>query len=442
MFKRIKVRTNILLHFLFVLLTLAMALIGLQYYFGKQMAKEAVYRSFHQTAHKIALTLKDKDTLSKEVLYQIEHHPSVNITAGQTMPLQTVKHFIHTLKRYENMYAIYLGFPNGDLFEVINMNIDTNIHQHYYAPPNARWSVIRIYSNGNERIREFLFLDNTLKVLHTRAERSSYFATSRPWYKEALMGSDAVRSDPYLFTNLEQKGITYSKKIAQTEVVLALDFTLDTIHQMLKTLRFGQTGTVFLYGRDGSIISSSQRLPGKLEHTLRKMLKEKGVDMVRSIKLGGKHYYAMIIPLTDELGKKTYIGISIEQEEMLAPYRKEIYYAIVVALVLLLMFIPVILYLTDRISALIINIEVFAIRTEVLITCITAAKENLVKVYTTIDMPVSPHTRNPYNSDLPIQSTCVVQHHRIYKRGILWPHLSILPRWHLTSLNPSWSKGP
>jgi len=349
MFKYIKIRTNILLHFLFVLLTLALVLIGLQYYFGKQMAKEAVYRTFHQTAHKIALALKDEDRLSKEVLYQIEHHPSVNIKVDSTLPLQTVKHFIHTLKRYSDMYAIYLGFPNGDLFEVVNMNVGANINQHYQAPKKGRWSVIRIYNSTHGRIREFLFFDESLNLLMQRSEASSYYVTSRPWYKEALLAKDAVRSDPYLFTNLEQKGITYAKRIQQSHTVLALDFTLESIHKTLSTLYFSQTGNIYLYGRDGSIISTSRTLNRSLDTALQKMLKHNEADVIRSLYADGKSYYAMVIPLTDELGKKTYIGITIEQEEMLAPYRKKIYYAVAIALVLLLMFIPVTLYLTDHI---------------------------------------------------------------------------------------------
>ena len=349
MFKRIKVRTNILIHFLFVLLMIALALIGLQYYFSKQMAREAVSKTFHQTAHKIALTLKDEDRLSKEVLYQIEHHPAIDIKVDRSLPIHTVKHFIHTLKRYENMYAIYLGFDNGDFFEVINMNLNPHMHTHYQAPKQTRWSIIKIYNQGENRVREFIFLDDNLTILGKRVEDSIYTVITRPWYKEALLAKNAVRSDPYLFTNLQQKGITYAKKIQQSTTVLALDFTLESIHKTLSSLRFSPTGNIYLYGRDGQVISSTEESNSSLKKALQKMLENHKIDVIKSVTQKGKTYYAMVIPLTDELGKKTYIGTSVAQDEMLSPYKEQIYYAIAVAFILLIMFIPVILYLTDHI---------------------------------------------------------------------------------------------
>jgi len=349
MFNRIKIRTNILLHFLFILITLSFALIGTQYYFSEKMAAEAIDRTFHQTAHKIAITLKDKDHLSKEILYQIESHPSIHTVVEKKLPMDTVKHFIHTLQRYDNMYAIYLGYGNGDFFEVINMHISPTIHTHYRAPEKTRWGIIKIYNAPEGRIREFVFLDDSLNILGTRKESSSYYATQRPWYKEAIHAKDPVRSDPYLFSNLQEKGITYAKKLEQTDTVLALDFTLKSMHKMLHSLHFSQSGQIYLYGRDAKPISSSEKTIGNTSSALEKMIRENRINTIQIQKTGKKRIYAMVIPLSKEMGKETYVGITVSKHEMIAPYREKIYYSMAVAVVLLLMFIPLALYLTDHI---------------------------------------------------------------------------------------------
>jgi HD-GYP domain-containing protein (c-di-GMP phosphodiesterase class II) len=348
MFKHIKVRTNILLHFLFVLTTLALALIGLQYYYGQQMAKEAVERTFQQAAYNITMKLQDKDTLSKEILNQIAYHPSIKMKVTEKIPYPAVEYFIHTLQRYPKMYAVILGFPNGDLFEVVNMDADKKLYKHYQAPEKTRWCVIQVFNRGKKRIRIMHFLDQARHSVGQRVEPSRYRVTDRSWYKEALLADDVVRSDPYLFTNLQEKGITYSKRIKEQDMVVALDFTLSSIYHTLHKMHFSQTGKIYLYGRDGTLISASGK-ENHLDHDLQQMLKNHQIKQIKILKDGKRSYYAMMIPLSDELGKQTYIGITIEKEEMLAPYMQWLVYAVAVAFVLLLMFIPLSLYLTDHI---------------------------------------------------------------------------------------------
>ena len=346
---RLKIRTNILLHFLFIVLFLAFALIGLQYYFSEKMAKEAMGDTFQQIADKIALKVQDKDLLAKEVLYQLETQPTISHNLSETVKLEIIRDFIPTLKRYSNMYAIYLGYPNGDFFEVINMHINKTIYAHYNAPPKTRWTIIHIFDKEKERIREFLFLDEKMHILSSRTEPSSYHVTNRPWYTQAIASKGPVRSDPYLFSNLQEKGITYSKRLEGTKSVLALDFTLNSMHQMLKSLRFSQSSNIYLYGRDGSIISSSDAPQNEIDTFLQHMIKKHQVKTVQHMKNYKVDAFVTIIPLSQEQGKETYVGISTGSAEMLAPYREKIYYSIAIALILLLMFIPLTLYLTDHI---------------------------------------------------------------------------------------------
>ena len=251
MFNRIKLRTNILLHFLLVLFILTVALIGIQYYFNQQLAKEAVREKFHQTAQKVALAMRSKDTLSKEVLYQIETHPAIDVETIEQLPSNTLRLFSATLKRYANMYAIYLGYPNGDFYEVVNMQVNAQTFKRYHAPKETRWMVIKIYDHPQKgRIRSFTFFDNALRKLGSRDEPSSYYVTVRPWYQEALGSTRPVRSDPYMFSNFKVLGVTYSKRLKEGNTVLALDFPLQNIRQMLHSMKFSHTGDIYLFGRD------------------------------------------------------------------------------------------------------------------------------------------------------------------------------------------------
>ena len=349
MFKRIRIRTNILLHFLFLLAALSVTIIATQYHFSKELANDAVNRTFHQTAHKVAVSLQQEDRLSKEILYQLQSHPQLITKVDRTLPLETIRHFIHTLKRHPDMYAIYFGFANGDFFEVINMHIDGALHTHYNAPQKTRWTVVKIYNDRGQRIRSFDFLDDSLKVLASRREPSNYVVNGRPWYDIALRSDSAVRSDPYLFSNLQQKGITYSKTVDDVQTVLALDFTLESMHKILRSMKFSETGELFLFSGSGTLFGSSLTKSDAWIPYFQKLISQRRIDTVDKVSLQNRDYFITVIPLSKELGKETFVGISISAEEMFAPYKEKLYYSLAIVLLFLLGFVPVSLYLTDHI---------------------------------------------------------------------------------------------
>ncbi len=347
---KIKIRTNILLHFLFVVLILSAAFLGVQYYFSEKIATEAVDKTFHQTAHTAALTLQQKDLLAKEVLYQVESHPSLSQKPSDDTAKVIVHLFIHILERYQNMYAMYLGYGNGDFFEVVNMVSSKTIKQRFKAPAGTRWTIIHIYTLPNgKRVREFIFMNRSLQTIKSRREPSSYVVTVRPWYQDAIRASGAVRSDPYLFSNLGEKGITYAKRLEGSKTVLALDFTLDNLQKVLKDLPFAKEGVISFFGRNGSLIASSDPTEEGAQQVFTSIIKYADIDSIHKVTIENKTYFAMIVPLSVELGENTYVGVSVDYATMIAPYRKQIYYAFGIALILLLLFIPLTLLLTHYI---------------------------------------------------------------------------------------------
>ena len=255
---KISIRTNILTYILLIVTAIALLLSGVQYYFSKQMAFAATERAFHQTAEKITVNMHSRDQLAKEVLYQMQNFPAISRPVTETLPMDVIKRYIYTLKRNNNMYAVYTGDKSGNFFEVINMKSSPQLYKHFEAPKNTRWLVIAINGFGKDRKKIYNYLDLSLSSITSRSEPSSYMATSRPWYQQAIKTQSAVRSDPYLFSNLNQKGITYSKRVEATDIVLALDFTLPKLNALLKSLKFSDSSEVHMFGRDGKIIASSE----------------------------------------------------------------------------------------------------------------------------------------------------------------------------------------
>jgi len=103
-------------------------------------------------------------------------------------------------------------------------------------------------------------------------------------------------------------------------------------------------------GRDGKVIVSSDKAHPTLVSPLQKLIRQKKIGSMQSITAEGKRFYAMILPLTKEMGKETYIGVTIDRQEILSPYMRTIYYSLLLALIVALLLIPLTFLFADRIT--------------------------------------------------------------------------------------------
>ncbi len=350
MFRNITIRTNILTNFLIVVGLIAASLLGLQYYAGQQMALDATHKTFRQIAEKITLYMRESDRTAKEMLYHTELYPGITDAVGEELPLESVRRYAHNMRRNSNIYATYVGHANGDFFEVVNIRSSPDLYRVFMAPENTRWLVIKVYDAPEGRIRHLDYLDRSLAPIASRSEPSDFRADLRPWFSQALESDKAVRSDPYLFSNLGQKGITFSKRInGSKNAVLAIDLTLPKLNTLLQQQLFAPTSRIYMFGRDGTVIASSGGDKEEPNAALGRAIGEGEAEKLFTFEEGGKAYFAMITTLSTELGNSTYLGFSVRADVMLKPYLEKILYALGAALFILALGVPIILFSTSRI---------------------------------------------------------------------------------------------
>jgi HD-GYP domain-containing protein (c-di-GMP phosphodiesterase class II) len=344
------IRTNILSYFLFIVGIVALSLIGVQYYFSKVIALEATDKTFDQTAEKIAFEIKSRDFHAKSLLYKMERSADIAPpTAAGLPPREKLKSFTELLLLHEKIYSNYIGYPDGALFEIVNMESSDQLHHHFKAPPATRWTVIKVYEENHNWVKESVFLDKNLRFLASRSEPTDYRANRRPWYLQALKTGEAVRSDPYLFSHLGQNGITYSKIIPDTGRVLGIDLTLASLHEVLARYKFSPSSEIFWFNSDGSVISSSVTAESTTNAAMATILRNGDLDKVVTLETDGQDRFMMVVPLVSESQSVTYIGISVSLAEILPPYIKKILYSTAVALQQVLCAIPLIFFATASI---------------------------------------------------------------------------------------------
>lgn len=338
---KISIRTNISTYILLIVTTVVLVLSGLQYYFSLKLANEATENTFDQIGEKITLDMLSRDRLAKEVLYQMQNYPPLLNPIDGGLKSDLLKRYVYTLMRYETMYAIYSGKGDGNFFEVINMRSSKMLQQHFKAPDGTRWIVLTVHGEGTDRQKCIYYLDNSLSLLKKRVEATDYRANTRPWYHDAMGQQMVVRTPPYTFASLQRKGITYSKRVNKSSTVLALDFTLVQVERLLDDLMFSESSVITMFTGDGKIVaSSSMTLTDDMyvdEHLLSYPL-----DKVQVVDHEGKLRYMMVSVMSHGSLQNTYLSISVEQSEMLAPYLQNIAYGLLAALLLFIVSLPLV----------------------------------------------------------------------------------------------------
>ncbi len=351
MFRTISIRLHILINFIIVIGLISLSLLGLQYYFSQKLAISATHTNFTQTAKQVIKLFKNGDANIKNMLYFTELYPDLNAVPTDPKNIGTIDRFATSMQRLPSVYAMYIGHPNGDFFEVINMESSSTLHEHFNAPSKTRWTVIKIYDSSKKRVKQFDYFDSYLNLLSSRSEPTDYRADQRPWFVQAKQSDKPIRTDPYLFSNLGQKGITYSKTIDGTEAVLAIDFTLTELNSALKKLVIHPSSEVVMFGKKGDIIASSinQADEYTMDVFLKQALEEEKTDQILRYQQKGREKFAMVSTLTKEMDLDTYVGVKIDADVMLDPYMEQIRYSIVIAVFFLLLTIPFILFITAQI---------------------------------------------------------------------------------------------
>ena len=240
----------------FVLATLLTATlaIGLQYYFGQSMARQAATNLYTTASSSITAELVSIGRINANIMDLLVDNAALGDPDLETEHLEI---FTNILRKNPLYYGIYLGRSDGSFFEVINLDTSENARQALRALPTDRWLIITVRKGENGSERHYRYLDDQLKPRLSRSETTEYDVRNRPWYESAVASSGMQRTEPYLFAQLGVPGQTLSKHIPGTDTVVAIDMTLSSMSKFLNEHDLAEHADVFLYSSDGRVIASS-----------------------------------------------------------------------------------------------------------------------------------------------------------------------------------------
>lgn len=314
----------------------------LQYTFSQQLVKSAMNEQINLLSSKVKDSISHMNANNSNLINSISDFlDNKNFEHFQKDQKKYIQIFTNILKNNPNLYAIYIGFEDDSFFEIINLNIDNNLKMKYNAQAQDFWLLVEI----NNNVKKLSLLNKHLEITNSQVLNNDYKATSRPWYKKALINNSVIKTDPYQFSNISAKGITYSKIISNTKNVFSLDILVNDLNNILDSFSGKILENSFLLNSKGKIITdSSKEKNNKIFAQITQNIKEKetAFDILKDIEIDGEEYIYSIVLINDE-----YLCSYAKVEQIIKPYKEKFKYMFFITIFIFLLMFPLIFYFSS-----------------------------------------------------------------------------------------------
>jgi len=349
---------------------LAILLLGQGYFFAKDLAMTAMDKVFVQVSEKTSERVDSLNRRAQDLVSVFHTLEQLNEPPQPGNRHQVTKLFVEALKTNSDLYGIYVGYKNGDLFMVANIVDRPKLQQYFQTPADTHWTVISVIARDNSiRQRTWEFLNEKLEVLGSKTEDTDYDSRTRPWFKLAQLNNSVIKTQPYVYSSIGEPGITFVKAIKTSGNVLGADITLQTLSLFMAEQKVTKSSKAFIFNSYGKLLTSpdslqtnadkDSELKNKQMPTVEKVLPELANKLNSLAADGGGtsilegsegKLITWIKALNSESTEKEYLAIVTPLEEVLRPFNKFGRMAFITAALLILLFLPLAWYVSTRIS--------------------------------------------------------------------------------------------
>ncbi|MEN8302950.1 MAG: HD domain-containing phosphohydrolase [Campylobacterota bacterium] len=332
-------RFNIVTNFILIILLVTTLLLGLQYYSSNQIAQKAIDQTFKQVTNNTTMFITRTEAFLQKSLsiLSLNNDISDSLDTNKTHPM--LDDLAEALKNHKSAKGIYIGYENGDFYEVLKLKKHPNIINLHNPPKSSQWAILSIKRSRKDNKTTLEFLNSKLQTVLSKTVGSYLNPSERPWYKKAMNTTDVVRTDIYEFKSTKTNGITFAKQVPNKKAVIAIDFTLSDLDDFIKKQSFDKESHIILYSDAGELIATSNKEKLYNWDKLFEFFKSNKNGITHTHTHGDVEYF-IYHTLTKVKTGKLNIGIIMPKKKLMQPYIKSIENSLYVAVALILLSIP------------------------------------------------------------------------------------------------------
>ena len=354
----IKIRTSIVAIFSIIVLFVAGVMIYFQYKASNEFAIITTQKVFKNISDKVVskIQLYDKQSIGFiNIAEEIQNFDQLPNIEKHHVLLPIITKYI---KSSNYVYGIYLGYSNNSFYIVYNLNLSQKMREAQHAPKNARWLVKKNIEDENGKFISYKeFLDENFNTVLKLSEVTSYKPTSRPWYRDASKSKNIIKTKPYIFSSLNQPGVTYAKKtMGDNGTVISLDITLSSLSKLLSSSNLVEGSAAFIFKKDGTVMGQTDNILNKTiknvnneyKNIFIKNNKVTDIETQIIVEIKGKKYFKYTTMLKSDLPSKDYLVILSPIDPILKPYEEKIFNTLLLTIFTLLFIVAPIIFYTIK----------------------------------------------------------------------------------------------
>jgi HD-GYP domain-containing protein (c-di-GMP phosphodiesterase class II) len=240
-----------------VLIVLAGGIIGwFNFAQNAKVVLAASDRVFAELHRDVADDLELGSRRNRSTLAMLSFDP-VHAATTLEQRLASLPLFREALDGNERITALYVGYADGDFFQVVPLRTTTQ-RAFYRAPEHASYLVWSIERALGQAAGRYLFFDRALNSLGARpGEGASYDPRQRRWYQAAMASTGVRVTAPYVFFTTGDVGVTAALHNGAGTGVIAGDATMATLSAVLAERVMTPSAVLAIYGGNGDVIAHS-----------------------------------------------------------------------------------------------------------------------------------------------------------------------------------------
>ncbi len=280
--------------------------------------------------------------------------------------LRALPELTATLSGNAAVSAVYAGTTRGD-FLLLRRLGDAATRRRMDAPADAAFALQSVERAGDAVRGHYRFYDAGMRELRA-AERPDYDfdPRTRPWFelaRQAAAGS-VVQSAPYRFFTTGEPGVTLAQ--AQGGVVIGADVSLQALGEMLDRPQISPSAELLIATPAGEVLAQARRRPSLAESRRLPTIGDAGSPLMRELwgrrdsqgslapvqTVGGREWVSHALPLAGaaQAGGPLVLLMASPRDELQAHQIENRRHGFYISLGLMLLLLPVVHLLADRVS--------------------------------------------------------------------------------------------